>query len=63
MSTMPLSRKGTPPKQQQRSISLRQLGMLLLGLYYVATVRLLSGMAMMLTVCTCFGVPQISLHT
>ena len=41
MSTMPLSRKGTPPKQQQRSISLRQLGMLLLVLYYVATVRLL----------------------
>ena len=41
MSTIPLSRKGTPPKQQQRLISLRQLGMLLLVLYYVATVRLL----------------------
>ena len=43
MSTTPLSGRGKQPKQQQRSFSTRQLGMLLLVLYYVAVVRLLSG--------------------
>jgi hypothetical protein len=62
MSSTPLNRKGTQPKQQQRSFSTRQLGMLLLVLYYVAAVRLLSGMARMLTVCKYCSVSELKLE-
>jgi hypothetical protein len=63
MSTTPLSGEKIQPKQQQRSFSTRQLGMPLLVLYYVAVVRLLSGMAMMLTVCKQSGVCWLSIDS